>query len=378
MSKVSTLRFVKRPPGTKVVDRLTTKFIGEIPRFDEREQGFFRATRGDFGPEVQTFRQKGASKTSLAKALRESSVMFLPHFDGPVAEKKIEVDDPVRMSWRVKRLAKFLRSDLVGICKMEPYMYYSHTKDGKPVETNHKYGIVIVVDQNLDSFQVSSGFDELSNSQSYLSYSHSGLIAIQMAKYIRNIGYPAKAHWASRYEVLVTPMVVKSGLGEMSRMGIAVTPELGARFKAAVITTDLPLEPDKPIDFGLQEFCRVCKKCAKKCMSAAIPKGEKTVHRNYETWNLDVKKCTVFRITNHPGSSCGRCIKVCPYSNKPLTWWHKLGIWTTSKLPFTDSLMAKLDDVMGFGLKEIPEEQWYKGYNDAEYNPMDPDDGKKQ
>jgi len=33
-----------------------------------------------------------------------------------------------------------------------------------------------------------------------------------------------------------------------------LNPFLGTRFKAGAVTTDLPLLPDKPIDFGLQIF----------------------------------------------------------------------------------------------------------------------------
>jgi hypothetical protein len=53
-------------------------------------------------------------------------------------------------------------------------------------------------------------------------------------------------------------------LGEISRIGeIVVNSFLGPRFKAAMVTIDLPLVPDKPIDFGLQDFCSKCGKCAR-------------------------------------------------------------------------------------------------------------------
>jgi hypothetical protein len=48
------------------------------------------------------------------------------------------------------------------------------------------------------------------------------------------------------------PTSAFKGLGEFSRLGeYFVRPFLGPRFKAAVVTTDLPLAPDKPIDFGV-------------------------------------------------------------------------------------------------------------------------------
>ena len=44
-----------------------------------------------------------------------------------------------------------------------------------------------------------------------------------------------------------------AGLGELSRIGeLVLNPFLGPRSKSIVFTTDLPLQPDRPIDFGLQ------------------------------------------------------------------------------------------------------------------------------
>ena len=73
------------------------------------------------------------------------------------------------------------------------------------------------------------------------------------------------------YQVVLPPILLWAGLGEMCRIGdVVFNPFLGPRFKAAVVTTDLSLLPDKPIDFGLQNFCRRCKKCARECPAQAI------------------------------------------------------------------------------------------------------------
>ena len=47
--------------------------------------------------------------------------------------------------------------------------------------------------------------------------------------------------------------------GYLTGTGFCITPELGGNFRTAVITTNMPLEIDKPIDFGLAEFCNKCK-----------------------------------------------------------------------------------------------------------------------
>ena len=71
-----------------------------------------------------------------------------------------------------------------------------------------------------------------------------------------------------------------------------LNPFLIPRFKAAVVTTDLPMAVDRPIDFGMQDFCDKCCKCARECPSGAISHGDKILHNGYEKWPNDVEKCT--------------------------------------------------------------------------------------
>ena len=49
------------------------------------------------------------------------------------------------------------------------------------------------------------------------------------------------------------------------------------RLKTAILTTDMPISPDLPIDFGVQLFCSECKKCARECPPQAIPYGDKVI-----------------------------------------------------------------------------------------------------
>jgi len=98
-----------------------------------------------------------------------------------------------------------------------------------------------------------------------------------------------KGSHAMNYQVVVPPILLWSGIGKMSRMGdVVLNPFLGPRFKAAVVTTDMPLEIDRPIDFGLQDFCSKCGRCAEMCPSQAISYGDKKMHNGYEKWWLDL------------------------------------------------------------------------------------------
>jgi len=183
-----------------------------------------------------------------------------------------------------------------------------------------------------------------------------------MAAYIRRLGYPARAHFEigpqGGYQVVVTPLLILAGIGEISRAGIALNPFLGTRFKASVVTTDLPLEPDKPIDFGLQEFCEKCMKCAEACPASAIAIGKKAMYNGYETWHFDRDRCTTYRITNQNGAACGRCIKVCPW-NKPEGWLHDMVRWMIRYTPFLDKFFIKMDDVFGYPEQDFDYKWWF-------------------
>ena len=141
-----------------------------------------------------------------------------------------------------------------------------------------------------------------------------------MASYIRKLGYPASPQSTAGgregggYQVLIPPLLLWAGIGEVSRAGIILNPFLGMGFKAAAVLTDMPLAPDSPIDFGLQSYCRECKICAQMCPSRSISTGDKVMYNGYATWKLDERSCAGYSLTNTHGTICNMCIKVCPWT----------------------------------------------------------------
>jgi len=346
----------------KRVDRPTTLINeADVERVDERESGFNRAQRGDFGHYLQRERSRFVGKYPLSGAIAKMSGILADAVDGIVAANKAPLpDDPEVMARHIKETAYFLRADLVGICELPPYAVYSHSMEtGDPIELNHKYAIAIVIDQDWKTAEAAVGNDWISAAMSFVAYSTSGFIACILADYIRRLGYPARAHHARNYQVVVPPILLWAGIGEMCRIGdIVLNPFLGPRFKAAVVTTDLPLAIDKPIDFGLQDFCSKCGQCARYCPGGAISFDEKVIFNGYEKWLNDVEKCTGQRVGNKEGAGCGVCVAVCPW-NKPYTPFHRFVGWTMRNIPVARRFAAWGDELMGYTKPKLEHKWWF-------------------
>jgi len=352
----------------KRVDKPTTQINeDQIKRVSERQAGFCRAAAGDYGEKLQREFRRFVPKYPLSGAIAWMRDNMRPFRDGSMAGSKAPIPNNSKtMARHIKETAYFLRADAVGICELPAYSVYSHQFSFKdmdagetPLELNHKYAVAILVDQDERTNQAFSGSDWISNSMSMMSYATSGFIAITLAEYIRRLGYSAKAHYAPYYDLVLPPILLMAGLGELSRIGDTVLhPFMGPRFKAAVVTTDLPMIPDKPIDFGLQDFCSQCKKCARECPSGAISDGEKIMFNGYEKWPLDVKKCTAMRVGNQHGSGCGTCVKVCPWS-KPYTSFHRAINWTMRNIKFARKFGIWGDDLLGYGKADNKNRWWF-------------------
>lgn len=354
----------------------TSKIVGTVKNYTEADTGFNQAARGKMSSEAARQRGLFVGKHPISNAENFMVQTLAPEniVDGKPAPKDFPIPDPEQMAGHIKDLAYFLRADEVGIGRMPEYAYYSHkvvdkvalAKDDlenatKPFTERMPYVIVVMVDQHLETMMASTGYDGISAGQSFRSYHATAVIAVIIAKYIRNLGYHARAHHAGNYGAVMAPCMIAAGLGELSRTGDTVVhPRLGYRLKVAAVTTDLPLVPDKPIDFGLQDFCRVCMKCADNCPSGAITSDtDPAEHNGYLRWASDMRKCTEFRVTNSEGSSCGRCMKVCPWNSKEESWFHRAGIWMGSKGKGPSKLLKSIDDMFGYGDEQIEKYKWW-------------------
>jgi reductive dehalogenase len=283
---------------------------------------------------------------SLTEALREE-------VDGPLAPARSEYPAEHMTSY-IKGLARYYGAYTVGIARLQPYHVYSHIgrgsgEYGAPITLDHRYAIAFTVE--MDHAMMGPAPQSPVVMESARQYVEAARVALQLGYLIRWLGYPARAHIDGNYRV-VAPLVARdAGLGEIGRMGLLMTPELGPRVRLGVVTTDLPLIPDqRGDDLSAIDFCRMCKKCAENCPSRSISFGDRQEIDGALRWRIDSDAC--FRYWNLIGTDCGRCMAVCPYSH-PNNLAHNLVRWATRRSGAARRGALWLDDVF-YGTRPAP------------------------
>jgi ferredoxin len=332
------------------IEKPKYEIIGELERFDEADNA---QARGELPPDSQLWKDYFLKHPELeahsrewlklpplgAKAPPPDGMMLGSIYetialmstdevlDGTPAARKVLLT-PERYTEKIKGLAGLLGADLVGIGPLNPAWVYSHVgrshypgkKIGPAVNLPHNSSIVVAV--HLDMNMIRQAPELGINVETFRNYLKLATIVVTLAKYIRNLGYSARAHDLQNYQILLVPVAVDAGLGELGRNGTLITERYGNAVKLAAVTTDMPLVHDKPVDIGVEEFCRECNLCGQYCPAGAIPiKGDKKVVRGVRKWKLNENAC--YDYWRKVSTDCGICLAVCPWS-RPRHFPHNL------------------------------------------------------
>jgi len=381
----------KSKPNFRALAGSKGRIVGEVKRFDERETLFSRTGSLRPGsehyemfysehPEYKAFddarRKKGGplgnpgsidrpqGDVNVAMMMASSSLPFYlstqdkvkPQPFMPPSEKKPELG-PEEATNRVKGYARMLGADLVGIAKLNPLWVYSHHgrifsgnwEDwGKEIPIEHQYAIVFAEEMSLD--MIRSAPHTPTSIESMKNYAKGAYISVQIASFIANLGYTATANHFRYYESLMVPLALDAGLGELSRMGYLLTEDFGPRIRLSAVTTDIPLVPDKPIDIGVEDFCRLCKKCAICCPSQSIPRGDQVEINGILRWKLNEQTC--YDYWGKVGTDCNVCMRVCPWSHAR-TFPHRLIVAMIKRNRLARRLFIIMDDIF-YGKRPKP------------------------
>ena len=355
---------------------------GDVQRFDERDEVFARnrVLRPGTEPyrlfyaehpeweELDARRRERGGPTGVPGtidrphegpnvALTGASQFFPMHLGRPEIVKpkpppqlqgKRLTLSPQEAAERVKGYARHLGAALVGVTEVNPLWVYSRRGEifyenwedwGKEIHLQHPYAILFAVEMSRELVWTSPHTP--TGIATATEYARAASIAAQLAAFIANLGYSATANHLRHHEILLVPMAVDAGLGEISRMGYVITKEYGPRVRLGGVTTDLPLVPDRPVDIGVEDFCTVCEKCARCCPSRSIPHDGPKVVNGTLRWKLDAESC--FDYWGKIGSGCNLCMRVCPWSH-PRTLPHRLLIEPITRNTLARRLFSPMDD----------------------------------
>ena len=278
----------------------------------------------------------------------------------------------------VKAAARYFGSALTGIAKLdrrhinakdygreivfedadEPS--FDQEKQRLTIPSKCEYAIAVSVQMSLEAVQCSpSGIGSAGSS---LGYSRIEFVVGALAEFIRALGYtaiPSVNDLGSSVAI-----AVDAGLGELGRTNRLISPEFGPNLRLGKVLTDMPLEVDGPIDFGLKQFCRVCKKCAERCPSGCLSMEDEPSFEikgpwnnpGHEAWFEESPKCLAY--WSESTSGCSVCIGVCPFSKGDDTFLHEFVKAASSTAPVFDGALAIADNLVGYGQQRDPAAWW--------------------
>ncbi len=255
--------------------------------------------------------------------------------DTPVAEVRAGLGDAAGESRKIKKVARLFGADLVGITEVDERWHYSHRVDTRnfaaiPNDLPGNPTHVIVMGHAMDFDLVDTYPSALAGASTGREYSHETAIAIQLAAYIRGLGYEAFA--SMNDTALVIPYAIKAGLGEYGRNQMVLTRDFGPRVRFSKVFTSLPLAADRPRPLGLGAYCETCTVCADACPPRALPKGaadlgpdNPSTIRGVRKWSADCEKC--FGYWAKLKTDCAICMRVCPFNRRYRRWQDRFWRW---------------------------------------------------
>jgi reductive dehalogenase len=330
----------------------SVRIVGPHVNVDMNQSPHPKNQRGELGKPLFNWYRNTVSKDPLTRVSAPNHFadrrQFLTNVinrsgKGKVNPRRVSVDDPAAMTRHIKTVAHYMGADVIGIAKAHPSFLYAgsrYVQDGTaedayqqetPEELVRRFPYVIQMTTAWDYNKLQAHRHHIGDAAYHVSQMKGVLILKAMEGYIKELGYTA-------LRGVVTPQAagVAGGIGELGRNGLVINKKFGARIHMPdPILTDLPLVPDAPVDIGVEDFCKICRKCANTCPTNSIPFGDKVVFNGIEKYKINWLTCYKLRPYVHEyWGSCLTCAAVCPFS-KPDAWWHSLAVWSLHTSPFS-------------------------------------------
>ena len=396
---------LNRPWWVRTVDEPTTEVDwAKVKRYNEREgtvrgPGHAKYIGAD---EVDKLAAKGAELelngmldnvdgyTLKDQALKSAHVGYGRDFIGPQKAKTPEERGVPKWKGSPEEASKIIRAAMrhfgaatVGFVEMNEdnkKLTYAVDPDGKEIvftdddmasedETTRyvpnkaKYVIAFTVQMSTETMRRAP--TPLGSQTTTLTYKRSETIQASLQEFLRGLGYQCLSSSSTNALGIAPAWGVLAGLGELSRLNRLITPEFGPMVRVFIAYTDLPVAVDKPIDAGIMEFCKRCKKCAEACPSESLSFLDEPTWDVQGDWNNPGHKAyfeNAVTCINYwregVATNCGICFSVCPFAKKDKAWIHEFIKASSSTAPVLDGFFRSMDDAFGYGIQASAEEWW--------------------
>jgi len=397
----------KRPSWVKEASKPTVEVDwNTLKRYDYREvcfvKGFAKvvgsdamATLGQVGPAnaITWIKQKRPGYTLKDYALKTatSSYAFDPHsflgYKRAPTPDKLGVPKwegtPEEAARMVRTVMRTLGADDVAYVELDTdtteKLLYTYDADNRRLDIKDvaageegedfrvlpksaRWVIVYTLKMSFESVRRLPSFS--GEATVYMPYAFGGWLQDRFQEFVRTLGYTCYGEARPNSLGTSVGLGIMGGLGEISRIEHLITPSRGLSQRVFKMITDLPLAPTPPIDTGVMDFCRTCKKCAEMCPAHSITLATEPgwdVPGTYKNpgvkgWFRNEPMClTYWRET---GTGCGFCLALCPMNRPPTTSYFNNMRRVVSTTKVMNRTFRKMDDMLNWGPRSDLESYW--------------------
>lgn len=380
----------------KTVDKITTPYdLSQTKRFDERNYSVRGPGYASYAGEEKDEERGRKADEKLDKGIREEMpgwtlwddalVRSTPSVPDSTSWFPISATSPEERGYapyeqppevaakHVKHAARYFGASTVGITALRKEWTYSVSGGGDVIDFEDvdepiveegrrvipekcKNIIIITAPQSLDNIH----YHQTRLGGGLSSYSLGSWTRTALAEFIRWLGFIAIP--CSNNTFVTIPHAIEAGLGELGRHNRMVCPDYGMNSRLFPIATDMPLAHDKPIDFGLIDFCKDCMKCAELCPAGAISFEREPTwdvkgpwnNPGHKAWFEDAVACRWYMSVDN----CANCQGTCPYTKKGETVMHDFVKGTAARTRMFNKAFVTFDDMFGYGFRKDPKKWW--------------------
>jgi reductive dehalogenase len=376
-------KYKRFDPGKDVL-RAFGKYVGpeQLKKIEKKKDQFMEKCRKENIPGYSIEDQAMADAGWRLRSTGSTNKGMRTWLSPPISEKNQSPKEkwegtPEDAAKIIKQAARFFGAASVGITPLNrQYIFtqcygkeiqFENTDtpdevDGKKLIIPEKCTYVIALTIRMSLQNASLAPSRVCDATTSLGYSRADFLVGLLAQFIKNLGYIAIPSVND-----IGPSIafaVEAGLGEVGRTNRLITPDFGPAVQLAKVITDLPMATDKPIHFGIKEFCTVCKRCAETCPSKALSFKDEPDFKiegewnnpGHQTWFEDSVKC--FRYWEESNSYCSTCIMVCPWNKQDKTIIHSIVKAASAKIPVLDNFFVSMDKTFGYGEQKDPKKWW--------------------